>query len=346
MSNSKQAFFLLNHNHLISWLKEHKQPAYRHKQILEFIYKKNIDSFFEIPVVPKALQTLLDEAFYITPFKSTKALESQDKSATKYVFTCLDGKQIEAVVLAEKSYKTLCISSQVGCPVGCTFCLTGTLNLIRQLKTEEIIGQFHQLKKIHPSLSHIVFMGMGEPLLNLKAVLPSLNTFTSESMFNLSKRHITVSTSGYLAGLKTLLKNNIILNLAFSVGHANPVKRKRIMPYEEKNPILECARILKEYQTTHNRKLTLEYTLLKGFNEDDESLSHLANLAKYLNAKVNLINLNPHPKIPHQPISVPRLKACQHYLKQKDLRVTIRYTKGQDIVAACGQLGESVSVTK
>ena len=134
MARSKQAFFLLDQDQLISWLKVNKQPAYRQKQIFDYIYKKNVDSFFDIPVIPKLLQSLLDESFYINPFMTIKDLESYDKTATKYVFSCLDNKNIEAVVLSEKTYKTLCISSQVGCPVGCTFCLTGTLNLIRQLK--------------------------------------------------------------------------------------------------------------------------------------------------------------------------------------------------------------------
>ena len=184
-------------------------------------------------------------------------------------------------------------------------------------------------------------MGMGEPLLNLKSVLPALDWIQSDWGFNLSKRHITVSTSGYLAGIQHLIKEDISLNLAFSVGAANPAIRETIMPIEKRNPITDVAQALHQYSKQHNRKLTLEYTLLKGVNDSTDCANQLANLALFLNAKVNLINLNPHPKIPFEPVSNASLMAFKEALIQQKIRTTVRYSKGQDVVAACGQLGES-----
>ena len=193
----------------------------------------------------------------------------------------------------------------------------------------------------HP-ITHLVFMGMGEPLLNFDEVFGAIRHVCDETTFNFSKRKITVSTSGILHGIKRLIDEDIVINLAFSVGHPNPEKRKVLMPIEERNPIFEISRLLSTYNTLHNRKLTLEYTLLKGQNEDEETLIELANLAKFLKAKVNLINLNPHPKIPHEPVSFNTLKRFQNGLKYQGVPVTVRVTKGQDIIAACGQLGESL----
>lgn len=338
---SKQALFELEISHLEEWLVNQGEKKFRASQIFEWLFTKNCSDFEAMKNLPKNLIQKLSDTFIIHPFVDVNTVPDPYEHATKYVFTCQDTYKIESVVLAEKTYKTLCISSQIGCPVGCTFCLTGKMNLIRQLSKAEIVAQFHYLKKLHPTLTHVVFMGMGEPLLNLKAVLPTLDVLISPKGFNLNKRHITVSTSGYLAGLKQLIEKEIVLNLAFSVGHANPIKRKHLMPCEIKNPIIECARLLKHYQSTHNRKLTLEYTLLEGINEDKESMQQLANLAKFLDAKVNLINLNPHPKIPHKPVSIKQLKTCKNFLSTLGIPNTIRYTKGQKITAACGQLGES-----
>lgn len=338
---NKNSIFELELSELENWMLEKQEKKFRASQVFEWLFQKNCCHFEDMKNLPKSLIEKLSDHFEIHPFIDTNIVPDPYEHATKYVFSCQDNYKIESVVLAEKTYKTLCISSQIGCPVGCTFCLTGKMNLIRQLSKAEILAQFHYLKNLHPTLTHVVFMGMGEPLLNLKAVLPTLETMISPKGFNLNKRHITVSTSGYLAGLKQLIDKKIILNLAFSVGHANPLKRKHIMPCELKNPIIECARLIKQYQSLHNRKLTLEYTLLEGVNEDRDSMQQLANLARYLDAKVNLINLNPHPKIPHKPIAIKQLKSCKNFLSSLGIPNTIRYTKGQKITAACGQLGES-----
>ena len=227
----------------------------------------------------------LNETIKIVPFISDQALPAPDGSATKYIFEIEPHVFIEAVAIQEKGYETLCISSQAGCPVDCKFCLTGVSGLKKNLTVSEIISQLAFIKSKGHNITHIVFMGMGEPLLNLKSVLPALDWLQETWGFNLSKRHITVSTSGYLAGIKQLIDNNIQLNLAFSVGSADPTIRETIMPIEKRNPITDVAQQLSLYIKQHNRKLTLEYTLLEGVNDSDNCATQLANLAHFLDAK-------------------------------------------------------------
>ncbi len=312
------------------------------KQVFDWVYKKKVINFDDMTNLSKDLREKLKTIIPIVPFVNVEVLPSSDKLATKYIFE-LEGHQfIEAVVLVEKKYKTLCISSQSGCPVDCKFCLTGYAGFKKQLSLGEILGQLLYVMNDGHAITHLVYMGMGEPLLNVETVYASIQRITSEEGFYISRRNITVSTSGYLQGIQYLIDQEIAINLAFSVGNPNPDKREKIMSIEKRNPINEVSRLLSQYLKQHNRKLTLEYTLLKGENDGDDELEELANLAKYLNAKVNLINLNPHPKIPFEPVSKDVIKKFKERLTRKGVRATIRFTKGQDIVAACGQLGESL----
>ncbi len=312
------------------------------KQIFEWVYKKKVIDFDEMSNLSKEHREKLKQLIPVVPFVNVEVLPSKDRLATKYIFE-LEGHQfIEAVVLVEKTYKTLCISSQSGCPVDCKFCLTGYAGFKKQLSLGEILGQLLYVMNDGHAITHLVYMGMGEPLLNVESVYASIERITAEDGFYISRRNITVSTAGYIQGIKYLMDQEIAINLAFSVGNPNPEKRIHLMPIEERNPINEVSRVLSQYLKQHNRKLTLEYTLLEGENDGDDELEELGNLAKYLNAKVNLINLNPHPKIPYKPVSSKALKTFKQRLAGRGVRVTIRYTKGQDIVAACGQLGESL----
>jgi 23S rRNA (adenine2503-C2)-methyltransferase len=341
MIMSKTHFFDLHPNDYKNWCKKHSLPPYTLTQVCEWVTKKNIIAIDTMSNISKINREKLNVTLLITPFLSEQALPATDGSATKYIFEISPHTYIEAVAIQEKGYETLCISSQAGCPVDCKFCLTGVSGLKKNLSVTEIIAQLAIIKSKGHNITHVVFMGMGEPLLNLKAVIPALDWIQSDTGFNLSKRHITVSTSGYLAGIEQLINQNIHLNLAFSVGSANPAIRKTIMPIEERNPITDVAQALLRYGKQHNRKLTLEYTLLNGINDSNDCAEQLANLAKFLHAKVNLINLNPHPKIPFEPVKIPALLAFKQRLLNHNIRTTVRYSKGQDVVAACGQLGDS-----
>ena len=310
-------------------------------QILDWIYKKFKLDFSDMVNIAKETRARLDEVFEIRFFKNIETLESDGGRATKMIITLNDGKYIEAVVLREKKYNTLCVSSQCGCPVDCKFCLTGVAGFKRNLESYEIVGQILLANQLGHPISNLVFMGMGEPLLNYDNVFEAINLMNAEYSFHISKRKMTVSTSGYIQNIKRLISEKNYINLAFSVGHANPSKRVVLMPIEARNPIMEIVALLHEYQTMHNRKLTLEYTLIQDKNEDDQAIRELSNISKYLNAKINLINLNPHPKIPFRPVTTKRLHEVRDLLENSGVPVTIRFRKGDDISAACGQLGES-----
>ncbi len=310
-------------------------------QIMEWVYQKCVCDFALMSNISKANQKTLSEAIETKWGEKIDVLPSKDDLALKHIFYLNDDAKVEAVVLKEKTYNTLCVSSQAGCPVDCKFCLTGVVGFKRNLQTYEIVGQIFSAQKQGHAISHLVFMGMGEPLLNFDNVFKAIRILNAEYGFNISKRKMTVSTSGYLAGIERLIKEDIHINLAFSVGCANPQKRELLMPIEKRNPLTEVSQALHRYQALHNRKLTLEYTLLEGKNDSHQDIRELCALAKYLSAKINLINLNPHPKIPFKPISTKSLHQIKETIEKAGVPVTVRFKKGQDISAACGQLGES-----
>ena len=339
--SQQESFFNLQPKDYKTWCLANGLPGYTLSQVQSWVVEQGVFNIDQMSNISKKNQKQLIDCLTINPFISEQALPASDGSATKYIFEIEPGIFIEAVAIQEKGYETLCISSQAGCPVDCKFCLTGVSGLKRNLTVAQIVAQLAVILSKGHHITHVVFMGMGEPLLNLKSVLPALDWIQEDWGFNLSKRHITVSTSGYLAGIEHLIQNQIHLNLAFSVGCAIPHIRETIMPIETRNPITKVSLKLAQYANQHNRKLTLEYTLLKGVNTSYECAEQLVHLARFLNAKVNLINLNPHPKIPFEPVSTPELLAFKQHLINQRIRTTVRYSKGQDVVAACGQLGES-----
>jgi len=311
------------------------------KQCLDWVYKKNIYDVANMSNISKSNREKIAELFDFSLFKDVKSVHSKEENAIKNICKLEDGNIIECVILDQEDYYTLCISSQCGCAVDCKFCLTGVVGFKRNLTVAEIVKQVVYCFSIGYPIKNIVFMGMGEPLMNYENVMAAIDYLTAKQTYDLSVRAITVSTAGYMAGLKRLIKDERFLNLAFSVGSADPIKRIKFMPIESRNSIIEFVKVLYNYQQMHNRKVTLEYTLLEGVNDSDYDIRSLINLAHYLNAKVNLINLNPHFKIPFKPVAIKKLLEIRDVVKRNKCRVTIRYKKGQDITAACGQLGES-----
>ena len=274
-------FFDIQPDDYKTWCQHHQLPTFTLKQVHEWVTKKQVIDVMKMTNISKKNQTILNQHLIINPFQSIEACPASDQSATKYIFQIEPHVFIEAVAIQEKNYETLCISSQAGCPVDCKFCLTGVSGLKKNLSVTEIVAQLAIIQSFGHHITHVVFMGMGEPLLNLKSVLPALDWLQSDWGFNLSKRHITVSTSGYLAGINQLIDQHIYLNLAFSVGAANPAIRETIMPIEARNPIMEVAQRLAIYGKQHNRKLTLEYTLLQGVNDSNDCAKQLAHLATF-----------------------------------------------------------------
>ncbi len=310
-------------------------------QVLDWIYKKYVMSFSEMRNISKENQLKLESHFAIQPIHSVELFYS-DELAIKFVGKLQDGQSIEFVVLEQEGYYTLCVSTQCGCPVDCKFCLTGVAGFKRNLTQAEIVGQILYACNAGYPIRNLVFMGMGEPLLNYKNTKGAISILTAPWAFDIGNRKYTISTSGFLKTIQNLIDDQWYVNLAFSVGCTDPEKRAKIMPVELKNPIMDVSRLIHHYQSLHNRQLTLEYTLLKGVNDQYEDIRGLIQLARYLNAKINLINLNPHRKIPFEPVSVSALKQIQRDIQRESVYVTIRYRKGQDVAAACGQLGESI----
>ena len=339
---TKQSILEYSKDDLITQCEQLGLKKFVVSQIIDWLYQKNVTEFDQMTNISKKNQQLLQKSFHVLPYQNIQILPSKDGFATKYIIQLFDGKTIECVVLKEKDYDTLCLSSQAGCPMDCKFCVTGIAGLERNLSVSEIVGQLLLTKSHGHRINHIVFMGMGEPLLNEKKLLDALIRFEEVPYFNLSKRNITVSTVGYLPGIQNLIKDEKFLNLAFSVGHPNPLLRHKVMPVEQRFSIIDVVTTLKQYQQMHNRKLTLEYTLLKGYNDQLKTIDELVNMSHYLDAKINLINLNPHRQIPYEPISSSSLTDIKKYIQKKGARVTIRFRKGQDIGAACGQLGDSI----
>ncbi|MBT5856581.1 23S rRNA (adenine(2503)-C(2))-methyltransferase RlmN [bacterium] len=317
-------------------------PKYTASQLLTWVAQKNIRDYSAMTNISKAHQETLKQKLPISPYTRAKKLPAPDGSAIKYIFELAPKQFVEAVVLQEKDYKTLCISSQCGCPVGCKFCVTGYAGFKTNLSAGQITGQLHYIQGDGHKISNIVYMGMGEPLLNYDSVFKSIDNLTDPKGFGLGKRRITVSTSGYIQGIKRLIADEQTINLAFSVGSPNPINRLQMMPFEKQNPIMKIAPLLKEFSSQHNRQLTLEYTLCEGMNDKKEDAIQLANLATYLFAHVNLINLNPHPSIPYKPVQLKTIRNFHRWIKNQDVSCTLRGTKGQEVVAACGQLGESM----
>ena len=339
--NVKPSFFDFTISELKEKIVESGLSKFVANQLLDWVYKKHVLNPKDMRNISKKNQEILSDIFDFSLFKNVASLASKEENAIKNNCMLDDNNVVECVVLKEKDYNTLCISSQCGCPVDCKFCLTGVIGFKRQLTMAEIVKQVVYSFSIGQPISNIVFMGMGEPLLNYDPVFKAIDYLTDKTTYDLSNRKITVSTSGYMAGLERLIKDERYVNLAFSVGSADPLTRIKLMPTEKRNPIIDFAYVLKRYQSLHNRKLTLEYTLLEGVNDSDYQIKQLVHLAKYLNAKINLINLNPHIKIPYKPLPIPQLLSIRDAVKKMGCPVTIRYKKGQDIVEACGQLGES-----
>lgn len=310
-------------------------------QVTDWIYKKSVTDFFEMTNLSKENRELIDSQFVVDCFYDVKAYPSEE-SSVKFVGKLHDGLFVEFVVLKQEGYNTLCVSSQCGCPVDCKFCLTGVAGFKRNLTVHEIVMQILYANRAGHPIRNLVFMGMGEPLLNYPNLRKAVDILTAPWAFDIGKRKFTISTSGFKKTIQQLIDDEWFVNLAFSVGCANPEKRVHIMPVEKLNPIIEVSQLIKQYQSMHNRQLTLEYTLLKGVNDKPDDIEALINLSKYLNGKINLINLNPHSKIPFQPVEERVILAIRKQIEQAGVYVTIRYKKGQDVTAACGQLGESI----
>ena len=330
------------------------KPSFRAKQIYEWIYKKHVKSFEDMKNLPKDLRIELETKYHFQPLKISTVEESIDGSK-KYLFSMHDGKTVESVLLPMKKEKigksgevitqakyTVCISSQVGCKIGCAFCLTGKSGFLRNLTPAEITAQVAIIKRENGIRENrrvnIVFMGMGEPLDNLENVKKAVSIFSDPDALAISPRRQTISTSGLSSQIKKLGEMNLGVLLAISLHAVDDELRDKLMPINKAYNIKSVIDAVKAFPIDARKKVMFEYLVMKDLNDDIKSAKKLVSLLNGIKAKVNLIFFNPHRGSEFKRPEVKKVVDFQSYLINHGVLCTIRESKGLDISAACGQL--------
>ncbi len=310
---------------------------YRADQLIQWIYERHTSSIEEITVFSRSLRNKLSSKYRIGAITPIHEAHSAD-GTRKFLFELEDGETVESVLIPDGNRLTLCISSQVGCAMGCRFCVTGSIGLKRNLSAWEIVDQFIQVERLigKGMVTNIVLMGMGEPLHNVIEVEEALNRMVS--LMKISKRRITLSTSGYLKGLEHLTAAAPRVNLAVSLNATDDRTRTSLMPVNRHYPLKTLIGRLRKYPLEKRRRITIEYIMLDGVNDSLQDAEKLYKLLKGIPVKINLIPFNPSPSIPYRPSPPERIYRFQEVLIKKGLTVLVRKSKGGDILAACGQL--------
>lgn len=338
----------LEKNQIADFLSEHGEKPFREKQIREWLWQKSARSFDEMSNLSKDTRKLLDDNFSLGAVSTQSSQVSRDRTI-KNAFRLYDGNVVEGVLIPTDTRMTACVSSQVGCSLSCKFCATGKLDRIRNLNFDEIYDQVailrsQALSKYNIPLSNIVYMGMGEPLLNYSNVLKSIEHITSPEGLGMSPQRITVSTAGISKMIKKLGDDQVKFNLALSLHAANDDKRSRIMPINESNSLESLEESLNYFYDKTGTRVTFEYIVFNNFNDGISDAAELATFARKVPAKINLIEYNSIGDGEFQNTSSERLNAFVAYLEKQGLIVNVRRSRGKDIDAACGQLANK-SVT-
>ncbi len=325
---------------LESICKDMNLESYRGRQIFQWLWQKGVNYFNEMTNLSLDLRRLLAKNFTIEDIKLVKNLKASD-GAEKYLWELSDKNLIESVFIPEPPRRTVCISTQVGCPLGCLFCATGLLGLKRNLKGFEIASQIQLVQKsIKDKLTNIVFMGMGEPLLNIANVFTALEIITSSIGLGISQRHITISTAGIIEGIDKLLNSKWKVKLAISLNFADQSMRENYMPVAKKNPLKEILKLARLY-SAKKELVTFEYVLIKNLNDSQKDAHQLLKLLKGIPSKINLIPYNPYPELFFETPSPDTVTKFQEILFDSDHPVTLRKSKGKEIFAGCGQLASA-----
>jgi 23S rRNA (adenine2503-C2)-methyltransferase len=318
------------------------QPGYRAAQIYRAIYREKIADLVQISTLPAQVRTELAEHSELGLPQLDRRYESAD-GTRRYLLRLSDGKTVETVMMPEGDRDTVCISSQVGCPVDCKFCMTALMGLERSLTAGEIVGQVLFVARdnnllVENKRFNIVMMGMGEPLLNLPAVLKATRILCDPDAVGMSERRITVSTSGIIPKIEELGKADVRPKLAISLNASTEEMRQQLMPITRKWHLKDLMEACRAYPLRSWEKLTFEYVLLGGVNDTDEDARRIVRLLANLNCKVNLIALNPGPGIPYATPAPERVASFQQEIVRRGIPCFVRKPRGLDIFAACGQL--------
>jgi 23S rRNA (adenine2503-C2)-methyltransferase len=331
---------------LKNFFSEIGEPAYRAAQVHEWLWKKAARSFDQMTNLPKATRDLLGVHFALNSASVHTSQHSKD-GTIKFSFILFDGHIIEGVLIPSGTRTTACISSQVGCNLACKFCATGMLRYIRNLNFDEIFDQVaiineHSLQAFGNPLSNIVYMGMGEPLLNYHQVLKSVEKISGEAGLGMSPQRITVSTVGIAPMIRRLGDDQVRFNLALSLHSALNEKRNQIIPYNLRNSLDDLVEAVRYFHDRTRTRITIEYVMLRGFNDNMEDAKALADFCRNFPVKVNLIQYNPVENSPYQDSGKERTEAFKEYLDRLNMVVNIRRSRGKDIDAACGQLANKL----
>ncbi|MFZ1693623.1 MAG: 23S rRNA (adenine(2503)-C(2))-methyltransferase RlmN [Flavobacteriales bacterium] len=318
------------------------EKPYRAKQLWEWLWKKHAHSWEAMSDLPKTFRAALAERTVLRPLVLAEEQRSND-GTVKCAFRTWDGHVVEGVLIPTPTRLTACISSQIGCSLTCSFCATGKLKRVRNLDAGEIVDQVVLIdalahKYYKQGLTNIVYMGMGEPLLNYANTMVSAERISAEDGLGMSARRITVSTAGIAKMIRKLADDGARFNLALSLHAANDAKRDRIMPINEQNSLAELKDALRYYTRTLRKDVTFEYILLRGFNDSLQDAQELVKYASDVHAKVNLIEYNPIDGGEFGRTDSKDAEAFQQYLDRKGIIARIRRSRGRDIDAACGQL--------
>lgn len=319
------------------------EPNYRSDQLSEWLYAHPVMSAGDMMNLPSAMRQEVAEHHW--PFNLEVEQSADDGLTKKWLFRCGDGSPIETVLMGYRTRTTLCISSQVGCAMGCTFCATGQFGFDRHLNAGEIVAQVAYanaylaetpLPRSPERVTNVVFMGMGEPLANYENTIEAIRRMTG--LMGISARSITVSTVGFVPGMKRLTEDPLPLNLAVSLHSTIPSERSKLVPINDRYGIDDVVAAAREYYDKKGRRISLEWTLIAGENDSEEEAVGLARVARQIQAHVNVIALNPTPLSKDRPPSRDHIRRFLGTLKREGANVTLRDTRGQDIDAACGQL--------
>lgn len=328
------------------------EPKFRGEQVFNWMYNHLAFDFSTMKNISKVLRLKLTDLCKLQTLDLVTTQDSTSTGTKKYLFSTHDNRKIESVVIPEKDRITLCISTQVGCPLDCKFCATGLMEYKRNLTVGEVVDQYLLSAKEHgkENITNIVYMGMGEPLLNYDATLKSVEIFTHELTKSLSRKRITISTAGISKKIKELADSGLRVKLAFSLHSAFEDIRNKIMPINKKYSLKENVDALKYYTKQTKTRVTFEYTMLKGLNDRDEDVRALTKLCSSLPSKINLIPFN---SIKHmnpvgisaklEPTTFQEIIRFANKLRDNNITVMIRETQGDDIAAACGQLAAKIN---